>query len=270
MAGKALKFIKWFAFAFLFFSFVKSLIPADTDLRVPTGVLSIVSALFSLDWIVQFQVIICFGIAFYGIVLLTRIVLEQMASERRKNDEKLRSKRIASLAGLPYALRLARGYVKTCSKVLLDLHDRCQKDVLQKKSPVPAVPRIDPMVLETLKDCIDIFPENTAFLSTLMASLKIQNSQLHELAERHVDPRAVVQKQHIEAQLREIAEISAQLELLAEFTRKEGKRLPRKIRNRDIGHALIALISDDRITIPLIDKYQLSSDEIWVPAYLKV
>ena len=262
--------IKWFSFAFLFFSFIKSYIPSPSDFALPESVNAFLNDLASLRWLAEYQALICFAIAFYGIWLLAQLVREQFAQQHKKTEEQLRSKRAAALAGLPYSLSLTTNYVRACSKILLELHERCQGDVLPKWVVIPELPKIEPTVFSSLRESIEFFPENAAFLSTLMASLQIQNSRLGDLVTSHTHPRETVLKINIEIYLKDTAEIAAQSELLAEFLRREGRRLSRKIRNRDIGHALISLISDDEITIPIIDKYQLTSEDIWVPGYLKM
>jgi len=268
MSGKLSIFFKIFAFAFVGFSLIKSMVPQNLDLSFLLGLGPHIQALLSLNWLAQYQALICFGIAFYGIWVLTQMIREQFAAENRKKDELLAGKRAAVKAGLPYTLSCVTSYVRSCTKMLLELHDHCNEGVLPKWVTISPPRDINPSVFEALKDNIEYFPETTQALSTLIASLQIQNNKLHELASSHASKHETILKINVEVYLKETAEISAQLSLIFENLFKDGGHLPARIKKSDVGHALIALVSDEEITIPIIDRYKLASDEVWVPGYM--
>ena len=261
-------FFKIFAFAFVGFTFIKSIIPQNLDLSFLAGAGPYVQAALSLNWLAQYQSLICFGIAFYGVWVLTQMIREQFAAESRKKDELLAGKRAAIKAGLPYTLSCVTSYVRSCTKMLLELHDQCQEGLLPKWVTVTPPRDISPAVFEALKENIEYFPETTLALSTLIASLQIQNSKIQDLVSSQTSKHGTILKINIEIYLKDAAEISAQLSLIFENLFKDGGHLPARIRKSDVGHALIALISDEEVTIPIIDRYKLTSDDIWVPSYM--
>jgi hypothetical protein len=104
-------------------------------------------------------------------------------------------------------------------------------------------------------------------LSTLLASLQIQQSRIGGLARDHLRAGHIVLTLNIDRYILDAGEIYARTASMYRFARGMEKRIPDLVKKKEIASALSVCGVLPPIYDTIVERYGLDSDEEWIPPF---
>lgn len=261
---------KWHAFAaglasgILIFSAIREVVLAFIELPAKEVLDSAFRWIGTFRWITDYQTLI----ALVGAWWAAKAVYAQIGHADRIEKDKLEDRYEAGKAVLPFALSSVSDYAESCCHELRLLLAQFENDILPHGMEVAPFPDLPNESISTLGNLIEVsHGEERVYLSSLLASMQIQNSRLVGLRVNSRREGHIVLRMNLERYIVDAAEIYAQAAALYRFARRPGERVPAAIKRREIASALHNLGFFDDLYDTLVERYDLASEETWVPPF---
>jgi hypothetical protein len=187
-------------------------------------------------------------------------------AERRKNE----SKRRALRSILPFTLSSLSDYALTSAKELRQLIDSCVGNVLPPNSPVPKFGTVPPVVIETIRDLIEVsHDDERVFLSLLPPVVQIQQARLDALCRDHGRTGHITLQLNLDRYIVDAAEVYALASALFHYARSPNACMPVGITRGQVADAIRQMGIYDDVYDRLVSKYDLQGTQQWTPPFAK-
>ena len=215
-------------------------------------------------WLTDYQTLI----ALIGAWWAANAVYAQIKHADGLEKDKLEDRYEAGKAVLPFALSSVSEYAESCCHELRALLAQFENDILPHGGEVAPFPDLPKESISTLGNLIEVSRgTERVYLSSLLASMQIQNSRLVGLRVNHRRDGHIVLRMNLERYVVDAAEIYAQAAALYRFARRPGERIPVAIKRREIASALHNMGVFDDLYDTLVERYDLASEDLWVPPF---
>ena len=215
-------------------------------------------------WLYDYQTII----ALIGAWWAAQAVYKQIQQADRFSKKQEETRRAVASATLPFALTELSDYAHRCIDDLVVIHGKCVAGALPTTVTIDQFPSIPIAVIAQIREMLEAADEQERVaLSTLLASLQIQQSRIAGLARDHLRAGHIVLTLNIERYILDAGEIYARTASMYRFARGAEERIPDRVLKKQIASAISICGVLPPVYDTIVANYGLDSDEEWIPPF---